>query len=424
VARPSVSDDVSFVVTALKDPRGPRALTVALIGVFLIYQGSTDFSHDLSPPAVILGGLLLLPLAAFLVLNRRDASILRSLAGQASTTEGQVTTLKKSWLTGAYVLRYRFRDSAGRERYRRQALDQRTAFMWRVGDRGSVRFDPHNPSRSVWIGRGVEFEEDGAVAVVVGTVIDVTHEQREGRKTVRVRYRYRDQVGGTHEGEFHDNPDGGYRTGDTGEVEFAPRHPLLSIWRGRPRTGSVVGETAQAATSSPRPVLAAASATTRPSGLTLVRRSKYLKRAILHGIYVLIGLSFALLAGVVGGEEMSEVPLVAVVGFILFVGFFLFRFLWNARAGAREVAQWRRLMRVGVPVHGTVTLIEEQVLRSRFWTWTYGWEISYGYTDPRGRPQTGESGYLSGRDVEPWRIGDACVILCDAASPDKSVWIA
>jgi hypothetical protein len=54
---------------------------------------------------------------------------------------------------------------------------------------------------------------------------------------------------------------------------------------------------------------------------------------------------------------------------------------------------------------------------------TWGWIVSYRYTDRQQKDRSGESGYLSRREASTCRVGDECVIRYDPEKPASSVWI-
>ena len=72
---------------------------------------------------------------------------------------------------------------------------------------------------------------DGTVLAVRGSRMTV-----DNRTQLIVRYRYRDQAGGAHEGDSWPlSPDEGWSEGDTGVVRYDPAHPATSLWIGRER---------------------------------------------------------------------------------------------------------------------------------------------------------------------------------------------
>jgi hypothetical protein len=51
-------------------------------------------------------------------------------------------------------LQYRYRDLQGREHtYTVSPVAAEEYARWQVGDKAHIRFDPEDPSRSVWVGR-------------------------------------------------------------------------------------------------------------------------------------------------------------------------------------------------------------------------------------------------------------------------------
>ena len=134
-------------------------------------------------------------------------------------------------------IRYRFVDRFGVRHEGKTPQFPEAEAAPEVGDLGSVRYAPDNPTESVWVGlepgqrerrlaRG-EVVIDRGEGVCRGTVLAATRPTAVNVWTIR--YRFRDQAGRMHEGEdvVAPNRDGSsaYAPGSAIEVYFDPSNP-------------------------------------------------------------------------------------------------------------------------------------------------------------------------------------------------------
>jgi hypothetical protein len=392
--------------------------------VFFFFGGK-DFLHDPSDEfarwIVYIGALFALAGAVFLCLVSYQGKTARDLRTRASAARGRVTGVKRDWLSRGYALNYSFVDPIGRTYRGKKILSQQEAFTWRDGEEGEIRYDSHAPGKSVWIGRGIEFEPDESVATCVGMIIEVIERNLDGEKQSVVHYRYRDHLGEVDEDQFVETESALYNAGDRGRVEFHLRHPGLNQWLGKTEDPGLAGSDTAA---SPRGCGEAANLDPRsvPSTFPLLRRSKSLKSASLIFVYVLIA-GFFLLLFAVAKENPSADDMIGLRLYALGFAALIVWFLRKLVLGIRDVKSWKHILRSGAPARGTVNLVEEKRQRLGRWTWTPGWIISYRYSDMNGRVNSGESAYLSGREAARWRTRDSCLIVYDPERPESSVWI-
>jgi len=346
-----------------------------------------------------------------------------ALGAAAVTVRGRVGRVKKDWLSQGFALQYSFVDSMDKSFGGKAFVPQKEAFTWRDGDEGKVRYDPNDPRKSVWMGRGIEFAEDESTATCVGTVTEVIERDLDGKKQSVVHYHYRDHLGEIHEDKFVETESALYKTGDRGKVEFHLQHPGLDQWLGKTEDpGAGAGSSDTAVSPHAYDEVANLDPDAVPSTLQLLRRSKSLWSASLIFVYVLIT-GFFLLLFVVLKESPSRDDM---IGLGLFALMFAALFVWFVRKlvlSIRDVKSWKRILNSGAPARGTVNLVEEKRQRLGRWTWTPGWTISYRYRDKSGRVHNGESGYLSRKEAARWRTRDSCLIIYDSERPEASVWI-
>jgi hypothetical protein len=418
----------AFFSSIWKNPRCRVGMGFAGVGILLFFLGGQDLLKDpldeFARWVMYIGFVFFLPGALIVMGVWRSGKTALALADKGIIVRALITDVKKDWLSRGYALRYRFNDAMGRTYSGKKFLPQQEAFTWREGEESEVRFDPNDPTRSVWIGRAVEFDAEGSSVTVPATVIEVTGQNAERDEKVVVRYRYRNHLGQIHEGGFIEDKGVVYKAGDTGEVECYLRHPDVSRWLGKSDHAIASGDMAETASFgrawSEAPIFVPASL---PSAFKLVRRSKSLKTARLTFFYFcLFGVFLFTLAVFKESPDKDDQ-----IGFTLYsllvAGVFVF-FVKHLWAGIREVREWQRIASRGSAAEGTVVLVE-QVRKNlrRGWTWSPGWVVSYRYRDDKGMVHTGDSGYLSRKEAAKWRFRDKCVILCDSEHPEKSVWI-
>jgi hypothetical protein len=104
------------------------------VDAVLVYLGATGPSFDFAPLAILIGCLFFVPIVLLLILKRDEVPhSSRSGAPRFDRSGVGDAREKRVPLRDAYVLQYRFQDSAGRERDRTRTLSRRAAFMWREG---------------------------------------------------------------------------------------------------------------------------------------------------------------------------------------------------------------------------------------------------------------------------------------------------
>lgn len=79
------------------------------------------------------------------------------LRREGLTGEGEVVAVQETNMRYnrriQWQIHYRYVDRMGAEHSGRSGyLEPEEAAAWKVGDRGVVRFDPHDPARSIWVG--------------------------------------------------------------------------------------------------------------------------------------------------------------------------------------------------------------------------------------------------------------------------------
>jgi hypothetical protein len=421
-----VSDKNTLFSPLWRNPRCRRGLFIAGLGILFFFLGGADLLDDPADEfalwTVYVGGLFFLAGVALALIAWRREMRKHALSSAAPAGRGRVLSVKKDWLSRAYVLHYRFNDSGGRIHRGKKILSQQEAFTWREGEEGEIRYDSKDPKTSIWIGRAVEFEADGGSATAPAILIEVTPQKADGDKGTRVRYRYRDHLGETHEDQFIDDEGAPYAVGEAGIVAFDPRHPGLNQWLGKSDAVSALGGMVEAKSRPQRAAAPLPIRASRPSTFRLAGRSKPLKNARLLLFYIFIAALFLLLLIAVEEPVSSRNDL---LGFTLFSMLLLALVVWfvlSLRKGIREVKGWRRILDRGSAAGGTVSLVEEKHQSLGRWTWQPGWVSTYRYHDHEGKPHTGD-GYLSRREAQPWRSGDDCVVVYDPAQPSSSVWV-
>ena len=133
------------------------------IGMFLLAFGMVGLIVEgwrWSPAPAIL-----LPLGgASLVLGLREASVRLHLSRSGVETIAAVTTVERNpWARGFqfgvtrltdwdWILRYSYKDGAGRSRIGSAYLSPNEAAGWHAGQECRVRFDPGDAGQSLWFG--------------------------------------------------------------------------------------------------------------------------------------------------------------------------------------------------------------------------------------------------------------------------------
>ena len=198
-----MSESTSLLSYVWKHPKGQVGLGFAGLGILSFFLGGKDLLRDPSDEfarwIIYISVLFVLAGALLICLVSYQAKNVFALRAGASTVRGRVTSVKRDWLSRGYELQYSFVDSIGRTYRGKKILSQQEAFTWRDGEEGEVRCDPNAPEKNVWIGRGIEFEQDESVATCVGTVTEVTEQDLDGKKQSAIHYRYRDHLGEIHE---------------------------------------------------------------------------------------------------------------------------------------------------------------------------------------------------------------------------------
>jgi hypothetical protein len=88
----------------------------------------------------------------------RRIGVERQLRREGLTGEGRVVAVAETNIRynkrTQWRIHYRYADRTGAEHEGQSGyLDPDEAAAWAIGDRGTVRFDPRDPARSIWIGR-------------------------------------------------------------------------------------------------------------------------------------------------------------------------------------------------------------------------------------------------------------------------------
>lgn len=86
----------------------------------------------------------------------------------------------------------------------------------------------------------------------------------------------------------------------------------------------------------------------------------------------------------------------------------------------RNVLRARRLLRLGRPADGTVTVVEPTSVsinrRQQF-------RVRYTYRDAAGQTYDGDSGYLDWEEASRWSTGDVGQVRYDPRQPRDSLWL-
>jgi len=105
----------------------------------------------------VLGGFFT-SLGGFILLRARNRVRTREQVQREGVTT-EATVLELRWanirinLVQQCLLRYRYQDDRGTSHTGTEHLSPDEANAWKVGDTGTVRYDPRRPNRSVWIGK-------------------------------------------------------------------------------------------------------------------------------------------------------------------------------------------------------------------------------------------------------------------------------